>query len=409
MDTKKTLVFFLVIASLLLLSGMATVNAATKDNLADITDVKVNGMVADSSNENPISVIAGETAFIEVYFTSDVDASDVRLEAEIEGEKIDVDAKTSRFDVENGKKYVKVLKLDIPQELKDEVSNDLELDIEIWNDDYKTETDQFILRAQRSSYDAAVMSIETDTAVNAGETIPVEVNLKNIGYNYIDDLYLTLKIPALEIEKEVYIGDVSELECEDDCNEEDTVAEKLYLEIPNDAESGDYTIEAEASNDDFSINDGKQISVTNEHPDRILVGSSRKSVKAGETAHYELLLINPTDSLKTYELVEESSSDVSVDLGSSLIAVPAGTTKTVTLEAEAQESGEYDFNVDVFSGSNLVESSELTLDVSEEDVMDPVFALTIVLAIIFVVLLVILIVLLGKKPQKEEDFGESYY
>ena len=35
--------------------------------------------------------------------------------------------------------------------------------------------------------------------------------------------------------------------------------------------------------------------------------------------------------------------------------------------------------------------------------------LTIILAIIFIVLLIVLIVLLTRKPEKTEDFGESYY
>jgi len=39
----------------------------------------------------------------------------------------------------------------------------------------------------------------------------------------------------------------------------------------------------------------------------------------------------------------------------------------------------------------------------------PIVALTVILAIIFVVLLVVLIVLMGKKPEKSEEFGESYY
>jgi len=40
---------------------------------------------------------------------------------------------------------------------------------------------------------------------------------------------------------------------------------------------------------------------------------------------------------------------------------------------------------------------------------NPVVVLTVVLAIIFVVLLIVLLVLIGKKPEKSEEFGESYY
>jgi preprotein translocase subunit SecG len=46
---------------------------------------------------------------------------------------------------------------------------------------------------------------------------------------------------------------------------------------------------------------------------------------------------------------------------------------------------------------------------AESGSASPVIAWIIVLAIIFIVLLVVLIVLMGKKPQKSEEFGESYY
>ncbi len=40
---------------------------------------------------------------------------------------------------------------------------------------------------------------------------------------------------------------------------------------------------------------------------------------------------------------------------------------------------------------------------------NPITVLTVILAIVFLVLLVVLIVLIGKKPNKSEEFGESYY
>jgi preprotein translocase subunit SecG len=46
---------------------------------------------------------------------------------------------------------------------------------------------------------------------------------------------------------------------------------------------------------------------------------------------------------------------------------------------------------------------------AEGKAVNPIVVLTVVLAIIFLVLLVVLIVLIGRKPQKSEEYGESYY
>ena len=66
------------------------------------------------------------------------------------------------------------------------------------------------------------------------------------------------------------------------------------------------------------------------------------------------------------------------------------------------------FDVNVFSSEKLLEKVTLKLN-AEGKAVNPIVVLTVVLAIIFLVLLVVLIVLIGRKPQKTEEFGESYY
>ena len=69
--------------------------------------------------------------------------------------------------------------------------------------------------------------------------------------------------------------------------------------------------------------------------------------------------------------------------------------------------------MNIFSGESLVQTVTLSETVkgktSSTGVSNPVIVLTIILAIIFIVLLIVLIVLIGKKPEKSEEFGESYY
>lgn len=394
------MVSFCTIAIVLFLAGL--VSAA--DPLATIESVKINGLEERGSED--IAVIAGETLTVKVTFTALEDASNVRMEAEVEGSRIDVNEKTSFFDVEAGMRYSKTVELDLPYELKDEVSDNLSLNIQIWNGEFKTELIDFVLRIQRPSYNADVMSIEVSQTVVAGEMLPVDVVLKNIGYNDLDDTYVTVSIPALGLERTSYFGDI--LAIEDDDNDDFTRG-RFYLRVPYEALEGIYTIQVEASNDDLDLVESKEIIVKNDFSNgNIIATSFRKIVATGQDAEYSLMVVNPTNQLKVYQIVTESGGDLYTRANTAVVAVPAGTSKTVIVTANAVEEGEYTFNVNVLSGDQLEGVVTFSLG-AEGKQSSPIAVLTVILAIVFLVLLVVLIVLLGKKPQKTEEFGESYY
>jgi hypothetical protein len=405
MNTKNLMVSFCTFAIALFLVGFI---GATSSGLVDIYSIQVDGMEAWWYGD--VAVVAGETVEVEVEFTALHDASDVRMEVEIEGSKIDVDEKTPLFDVEDGKRYVKTLRLRIPYELKDEISENVFLSIKLWNGDYKTEISDLVLRVQRPSYHADIMSIEVSQTVVAGELLPVDVVLKNVGYNDLDDTYVTVSIPALGLKKTSYFGDIVAVEDEDN---DDFIRGRFYLRIPYDASEGIYTIEAEASGDELNIAESEEIIVKNDFSDgNIIATSFRKIVATGEDAEYSFMIVNPTNQLKVYQIVTNPNCEVNCDLyvrtNTAVVAVPAGTSKTVTVIANAAEEGEYTFNANVLSGDRLEGIVEFSLS-AEGKKTSPLAVLTVILAIVFLVLLVVLIVLLGKKPQRTEEFGESYY
>lgn len=403
MEAKRLLVSFCTIAIALFL--VATVSAAS---IADDTVIEVDGI---NVNDN-VSVIAGETVTVKVYFTALEDATDVRIKAEIEGDKVDVDEMTKSFDVEAGKRYKKTLSIQVPFELKDEQSDDVELYVKIWNGDYKSEYEDIVLRVQRPSYNPVVKSVSVSQSVEAGETFPVDLVIKNVGYNDLDDVYVKVAISELGVYKTSYLGDIVSLEtCDDECDddEEDTISARLYLEVPYEVESGIYTLIVEVANDDVESTVAKQIVIENDFSENVIVPTSSKTVAVGEDAVYSLLLVNPTNSLKVYKVVTESSADVSSSAESAVVAVPAGSSATVTVTANAHSEGQYNFDVNVFTGDKLTSSVTLDLNAEGTAVSNPIVVLTVVLAIIFLVLLVVLIVLIGKKPKKTEEFGESYY
>src|SRR3989339_807546 len=349
MDMKNLMVFFLMIARMFLV--VSTVSAT---ELVNGTSVRVNGLYDNGNSDvNPISVIAGEALSVKINFEALEDASDVRVKIELQGEKQDVEVRSAVFDIEDGSKYSKTLTLKVPYELRDSVSEDMTLNIKVWNGDFETELNEITIRVQRPSYNVDVMSIDVSQTAEVGKILPIDVVIKNIGYNDLEDMYVTARIPALGIERTSYLGDLTPIECSDtdeehglcdDYRDVEVTTGTFYLSIPFDAKTGIYTLEVEAKNADLTMNEVTQI------------------------------------------LIENDFS-----------------------AANADESGEYNFDVNVFAGEKLVNTAAFSLNAEGTNLGNPIVIATVILAIIFVVLLVVLLVLIGKKPEKSEEFGESYY
>ena len=408
MKTKNLLICFIALAGVLF-----SLNAVNAGEIADVYSIEINGV---DLTESDASVIAGETIQIEIWFDALQDASDVKIKAELEGKKVDVEDTSKSFDIEKGFSYKKALKIVVPYELKDEISDDVVLNIKIWNKDHKTAGD-ITLRVQRPTYNIGVMSISTSQMIDAGSVLPVDVVVKNIGYNNLDDLYVTVKISELNVRSTSYLGDVVAFECfesnDEPCDEddEDTAMGRFYLKIPYNAKAGIYTIEVEAKNSDVTVTDKQQIVVNNDFSSgNIVLMNQNRNAAIGEDAVYELLVVNPTNNVKVYRFVAESSGALTSGVDQPVIAVPAGSSKIVKVTAKATSEGEYNFNVNVFAGEELVNTIPLSANISGSSyTATPIVVLTIVLAVVFVVLLIVLIILWGKKPEKTEEFGESYY
>lgn len=402
MNAKNLSVFFLAFVSVLLVAG-SFVSASSE--LVTIDSVKIDDIFALGDE---VAVEAGETITVKVFFTALENAADVKVKLELEGQKIDAEATSTSFNIEEGRKYAKTLTLTIPHELQNEVSDDTTLDIKIWNGDFRTEDNSISLRVQRPSYDASIMSISSSQTVEAGQMYPVDIVLKNTGYNHINDLYVTVSIPALGIERTSYYGDLVSVE---DKYNDDTEAKRFYIDIPFEAQKGLYTLEVKASNRDFSVSETKQFVIENEFSGTTVVTSMKKSIAVGGDGEFEVIVANPSNKLRVFRIVTESNGDLTTSSNMQLVAVPAGMTKTVLVTASPHEKGEYDFDVSVFAGEELVDTVTLSVYASGKSASNAgsVVALTIILAIIFLVLLGVLFTLLRKKPEQTEEFGESYY
>ncbi len=400
---KKLMVSFLLAVSVLFL--LASVSATSP--LATITNVEVNGVSASS---NP-AISVGDTVTVRVDFTGLANVQGITVQATLEGNSKNVNAETNVFDVESGSLYTKSLNINVPFDLKDALSDNVNLHIRISGNGFSTEAD-YPLRVQRSSYVADILSVITPQQVKAGQLFPVDFVIQNDGYNDLTDLYVTASIPALSVTQTVFVGDLVALPCNKDatsvsnynvnitrkCNEngQETVSGRVFLQLPYGVQTGTYAIQLNAFNGDTSSSQIAQVSISNDF-------SSGNFIVSGN----QVLIVNPTNNVVVYRLVPESTGSASVSVSDTVVAVPAGASKTVTTQVSGAVTGQ-PYIVDVFdSNGNLVQRVSFTAP--QVGTSSPVIVLTIILAIIFVVLLVVLIVLIGKKPEKTEEFGESYY
>ena len=187
----------------------------------------------------------------------------------------------------------------------------------------------------------------------------------------------------------------------------------IWLRIPKDARPGLYNVEIAAFTDDSETTVTKRLEILSSGAmSSVISSSTTKKFAVGEEASYSFIIVNSGDSIRVYNLIPEVDNGLTVNLDESVVAVPAGSSKTVKITAMASKEGNYNFKINTHSADGeLVGMQEFVADVAGKTVAigSAAVVLTIVLAIVFAVLLIVLIVLLTRKPEKSEEFGESYY
>lgn len=404
MNTSRLLVSF----AMLLIVGAALASSASA--FATIDRVTVNGIEMFDDGDGTAAVFAGETFPVRVIFVADDNQSDVRVVVRLAG-GAGFSEVTERFDVLEGNTYSRLLNVQLPYDI--DPSEDLSLLISIESDNGGVGASESIsLEVQRSSYDLEILSAFGAEQVQAGSTLALDVVLKNRGRQFAEDTYVRARIPELGVTSTVYFGDLSDEDRGgDEPDKEDAVERRMYLAIPRTAPAGLYTVELEAYNSDASVVAAKRILVTSATGDSsVYAPTMSKTFAPGETARYTITLVNAGTSIAVYQLSADAPEGLSVDVTESVVAVPAGSTKTVIVEASAAKAGSYDFAVNVYSSNELVQRANYVANVNGTGWnADPAVILTVILAIIFIVLVIVLIVLLTRKPTKKEGFGESYY
>ena len=373
---------------------------------ASASIVKISGVDVTSGN---LRLFGGDIVPVEIQINSNVDAKDATVSVWISGHRSD-EISSKVIHLRPGT-YPVFLSMNVPANIDPE--EQLSLVVLIDTENAGSNEQSFTFTAQRDSYKPQILDVESDQTVKAGENLAVNVVVKNVGYEELEDLFVTVSIPELGVSKRAYLSNLVSNDTCDDCNKQESTERKVSLTIPSSAKAGVYTMKVEVFNDQASTLVSQKILVVGaEQESRTVAPVTSREMAAGETVSYEILLVNSGNNVAIYEIVPETVSGLTITTDKTVIAIPAGSSDTVQVNVKGNKEGTYNFAVNVNSDGQLVKRVAFDANVTGKTLISGgknITILTIVLAIVFLVLLVVLVVLLTRKPAKSEELEESYY
>ena len=254
MKNKAILVSIVALFAIVLTLNAVIASEVTINDVV-VNDISVDGITAAG--------FVSDNVPVEVQFTSNADLDDVKVKVYIEGYKNEISDTTSRFHTINGSTYLKRFSLELPSSLDlDLDTEELTLLVRISAKGMVSEETPYVIRMQRDTYGLSVLSIDTEDKVAAGSVLALDVVIKNLGSDRLDDTYVRASIPELGISKRVYFGDIESVEDADYDEIRDSLNKRVYLAIPADAISGIYNVEVEAYNYDAIVTASKRVIVS---------------------------------------------------------------------------------------------------------------------------------------------------
>lgn len=402
---------FLVLAAFIAVIALSIVSASTGNLDVSVSSLTIRGVELASGSTVNVAGFSGEIVPLKVIFSSNVDASDAKVKVWIGGYRDEIASSTRRIHLLNNSVYSEILSLKLPSDIDPSESYTLYVRIET-KTSYKEE--QFNLKLQRESYTADILDIDSENTVKAGEKLAIDVVLKNVGYEQLDDLFVVASINELGTSKKAYFEDLMAVDDPQHVTRDrrDSAERTIYLRIPENAETGVYDLTVEVYNSETREIVTKKIAVvSNEQKARVIVPITSKTIAVGSTESFDLIIVNSGNNIGVYEIVPEVSDGIIVNADKPIVTIRAGNSETIKLNVKALKEGTYKIKANVESDGNIIKNISLSAVAEKQKqafLSNNAIVLTIVLAIVFVVLLIVLIVLLTRKPARSEA-EESYY
>ncbi|MBI2667104.1 hypothetical protein HYX13_05835 [Candidatus Woesearchaeota archaeon] len=431
---RKLLSVFVVFVLALL--SVSLVSAAYVPGSLVITSVEVNGEDVTETSTGDLTGVAptieeGETVEVEVTFQANASVKDIRVEAEVSGYEFDDDEvlsdRSAVFDINGavGSETTKkvTLNLELPRRLE---QDRYLLRLRVTDRDTVDMTRYVTLQveAPRRGLDIADVALSPGTTVKAGRSLLARVLLENFGSRDLEDVKVTVAVPALGLSATEFVDEVN---VDDDSDVEYEDVPQMFLPLPANAAEGDYDVVVTASTDRTSAVSKKYtIHVLaderfEEQEDRLVlaVGPESQNVFAGSTVRYAIALTNAGSNSKAYLLATAAGDWATASLSEQLVVLEPGRNKVVYVDvtaAQAAVAGAHTVPVTVSADGKALETVNLGATVAAQETTQPVSDVNLrtgleIALIVLVVVLVIVGLILGFSRLRKDNDGEekTYY
>ena len=415
MNMKK---LSILVASLMMMLIFSAAASATMT----ISLVKFDGTTLSQSSTNSVlAVDRGDDIPVSITLTSDVDAQNVQVEAVIRGYDHNdaIEDTTDSFDMKSGVTYVKKLKIPIRSRLD---QDRYKLRVRVSDRDSATVEQTYELEIEADRHNLMIRDIilNPENEVKAGRALLASVRVANLGQRDQKDIKVTVSIPELGVSATSYLD---EIEKEDDDDDSKT-SEEMFLRIPADAKSGDYTVRAQVTYDegDEVATQDTQIRViaeekaaASEDKTIITLVTDVQNANAGSSASFPLTITNAGSSSKVYTISVDGANWAQFSVSpTNVLVVDAGQSRAATVNAAVAKNaaaGTQTFMVSVMSDGKVLKQVPLKVNVTAgRDKSSLKKALEVGL-IVLLILIVIIGLVLGftRRKDDEEKDDKSYY
>src|SRR3989344_1782204 len=437
---KKILSVFLVLVLSLGALVLNTKDANAQPTAYMIADVDIDG--TDMTQGDILYVERGNTINVRIEVGTDpenwpysVDAQgnriydttyvedDVRIKAEIAGYEYDeIEDVSEMFDVAYNVKYVKYLRLTIPDDI--DSSEDYTLKLRAYNQNSEAETKEYTLRIESQRHLLSIMDViftPGNLNLNADQPLITSVRLENTGQKKQESIKITVFIPQLGKTESTYIEELVPTENTNDDDEETSESSDAIFFDLRGAQPGTYDliVRVDYNRGHSQLTKQYQLTIngvsTQGAQANLIVDSAEKtkSVEAGEGIVYKIDLANLGVNARSFTAEVSGLDWGSYRVDPSISVVQPGSTSEmfVYVSPNADVIGQKTLTVNIKEGNNVVKQIIFQANVAEaQGEWDNVLT---GLEIGFVVLLIILVILgiilaatkMGKK-NNEEPLGE---
>ncbi|MDP7622886.1 MAG: putative S-layer protein [Candidatus Woesearchaeota archaeon] len=391
-----------------------------------IDQVKVDGdIVTESSTNFVLDVERGDEINIKVKITGDssADKDDVEIEAVLRGfdSSDKIEDITDTFDVKTNVTYIK--KLTLP--LRGKLDQDrYKLRVRVSDRDSATVEKTYELEIDTKRHDVEIRDIvlSPSTEVKAGRALLGTVFVRNRGEKDEDGVKVVMSIPELGVSATDFID---ELEKEDD-DDDTATTEEMFLRIPDNAETGEYTVRIEVFFDDNDKRTTQEATIhvlgqekaavkpkVEEKTIIAVAADKQNAAKGGSEVSYPITITNAGSSSKTYTVSAEGAVWANFRVSpSNVMVIGAGDSKAFTVFVSARETaptGEGTFTVTVNSGDKVLKQLPLGINVQEGKATGTAKLKKglEVGAVVLVILLVIIGLIIGFSKLRDESEDEK--